>query len=119
VPGLDVAFQLTNGRGVQVLEEQFLDTGRPLDPEGTPSEVEARLAVPPVLPAGDYTVGVRIGSSYETLVDEPRALTFRLWPLPDDGSGAVERNRAVQPEVDWEIEVEPAPTRVEVGRDER
>lgn len=119
VPGLDVAFQLTNGRGVQVIEEQFLDTGKPLEPDLLPSEVEVRLVVPPVLPAGDYTVGVRIGSSYETVVEEPRALTFRLWPRPDDGSGAVERSRAVQPEVDWEIEVERAATRVEVGRDER
>jgi ABC-2 type transport system ATP-binding protein/lipopolysaccharide transport system ATP-binding protein len=104
VPGLDVAMSLQNQSGVQVLEEDWaLDTGGVLVPERLPQEYEARLRVPSVLPAGDYFAGFWIGSSYETVIYQPQALAFRLWPRPDELSTALERNRLVQPGVEWEL----------------
>jgi ABC-type polysaccharide/polyol phosphate transport system ATPase subunit len=102
IPGIDVALSLTNQQGVQVLDQVWsLDTGQGLDPDRVPAEYEAKLTVPPVLAAGDYIVGVWIGTRYDVLVEE-QALRFRLWPHPDDQS-KLERNRVVQPDVRWDV----------------
>jgi ABC-type polysaccharide/polyol phosphate transport system ATPase subunit len=104
IPGLDFAVSLQNERGVQLLEEDWgLDTDSSLVPERVPETYEARLRVPPVLPAGDYLMGVWIGTRFETFVYE-QPLTFRIWPSPDDRSDSVERNRVVQPAVAWTME---------------
>jgi len=108
IPGIDVTFTLQNQQGVQVLDEVWgLDTGDSLSPEHVPAEYEARLTVPPLLAAGDYVVGVLIGTRYDVLVEE-QALGFRLWPHPEDQSKALARNRVLQPRVQWEVRaVEP------------
>jgi ABC-type polysaccharide/polyol phosphate transport system ATPase subunit len=110
IPGLDIAFSLTNQQGVQVLDQVWgLDTGSALDPDRVPVEYEARMTVPPILAAGDYILGVWIGTRFDVLLEE-QALRFRLWPHPDDQSKALERNRVVQPDVGWEVRPV-APTR--------
>jgi ABC-type polysaccharide/polyol phosphate transport system ATPase subunit len=104
VPGLDVAVSLQNRAGVQVLEEDWaLDTGGVLVPDRLPQQFEARVRIPPVLPAGDYFAGCWIGSTYETVVYEPQALGFTLWPRSDERAKALERNRIVQPGVEWDL----------------
>jgi Wzt C-terminal domain len=104
VPGLDVAVSLQNRAGVQVLEEDWaLDTGGVLVPDRLPQQFEARVKIPPVLPAGDYFAGCWIGSTYETVVYEPQALSFTLWPRADERAKALERNRIVQPGVEWDL----------------
>jgi ABC-type polysaccharide/polyol phosphate transport system ATPase subunit len=104
IPGLDVAVSLQNHAGVQLLEEDWaLDTGGVLVPAQYPQAYEATVKVPAVLPAGDYFAGCWIGSSYETVVYEPQALGFRLWPRPDERAKALERNRVVQPGVEWNL----------------
>ncbi len=90
-------------RGVQLLDEYWGDTGGVLVPERFPQAYEARVQVPPVLPAGEYFAGYWIGSRYETLIHEPQALAFRLWPRPDERTDALERNRVVQPGVEWSV----------------
>jgi ABC-2 type transport system ATP-binding protein/lipopolysaccharide transport system ATP-binding protein len=110
IPGLDVSLSLQNQKGVQVLEEVWgVDTGKTLVPGRVPAEYEAALSIPPILAAGDYVVGVWIGTRYDTFVRE-QALGFRLWPHPDDGSKALVRDRVVQPRVEWEVRtIEPRP----------
>jgi ABC-type polysaccharide/polyol phosphate transport system ATPase subunit len=103
IPGLDFALSLQNQRGVQVLEEDWgLDTDSSLVPQRVPETYEARLRVPPVLPAGEYMVGVWIGTRFETFVYE-QPFGFRLWPSRDDQSEFMERNRVVQPSVEWSV----------------
>lgn len=103
IPRIDVALSLTNQQGVQVLDQAWgVDTGNTLDAQQVPTEYEARLTIPPLLAAGDYIVGVWIGTPYDVLLDE-QALRFRLWPHPDDRSKALERNRVVQPDVRWDV----------------
>jgi ABC-type multidrug transport system ATPase subunit len=104
VPGLNISISVQNQAGIQLLDEDWgLDTGGVLVPEGYPQQYEARVTIPPVLPAGDYFAGCWIGSSYETVVYEPQALGFRLWSRSDERAKALERNRAVQPGVEWEV----------------
>jgi ABC-2 type transport system ATP-binding protein/lipopolysaccharide transport system ATP-binding protein len=76
VPGLDLAAYLLNSRGIEVLNEAWSDTA----PERMfrPGEYVASLEVPPLLNVGEYTVGVWVGTAYETLLQEMTVRRFRL-----------------------------------------
>ena len=108
VPGLDVAVHLYNSRGVEVLSEAWGDTvfDRPNDP----AEYVARLQIPPLLNVGDYTVGVWIGTRYDTFVQETALRRFRL-----EGDVRGRPRRVMRLDLPWEVrEVEggdqPLPT---------
>lgn len=103
IPALSVAFVLENREGVPVLDEDWgADTGGVLLPLALPQEYEVRLTVPPALAAGEYVVAFWIGTAYENIARR-EALSFRLWPRPDDTSEAIERARVAQPGVDWQL----------------
>jgi ABC-type polysaccharide/polyol phosphate transport system ATPase subunit len=103
IPGLDLAVYLRNRQGVQILSENWSDTGSAPQPSSVPERYDVRLTIPPLLVAGDYIVGVWGGSDVDTFIHRD-VLTFRLWPAPEDGEGALERRRLVQPpSVRWEI----------------
>jgi ABC-type polysaccharide/polyol phosphate transport system ATPase subunit len=103
LPLVDVALSVQDRRGIRVLEEVWgRDSGGVLTIDHAPQEIEATLTVPPLLPAGDYVLGVWIGSSYETFLEQ-EALRFKIWPRPDDPAGAVERDRVAQPHVQWRV----------------
>ncbi len=103
IPGIDISLSLRNQQGVQVLNEDWgMDTGGTLVATTVPAQYEAKLTIPPILPAGDYMVGVWIGTRYDTFVYE-HALGFRLWPHPNDPSMTLDRNRVVQPPVEWDV----------------
>ena len=104
VPGLNISISVRNQTGVQLLDEDWgLDTGGVLVPERYPQEYEARVKVPAVFPEGDYFAGCWIGSSYETVAFEPQALGFHLWSRPEERMNTLERNRVVQPGVEWDV----------------
>jgi hypothetical protein len=67
-----------------------------------PSEVDVALSVPPILPAGDYLLGVWIGSSYDSFLEQ-EVLRFRVWPKAEDPADDLDRDRVVQPPVQWEV----------------
>jgi ABC-type polysaccharide/polyol phosphate transport system ATPase subunit len=102
-PSLDMAFVLQNRQGVRLLDEDWsVDTGDALIADVVPREYEARLTVPPVLPAGEYIVVFWLGSAYVTYF-YGEAMTFRLLARPDDPLHAVERDRVVQPATAWSV----------------
>lgn len=76
IPGLDVATFVTNLRGVEVINEALSDVSsqRP----AASGEYVARVDVPPVLAAGEYVIGVWLGTAYEVYVQEMTALRLRL-----------------------------------------
>jgi ABC-type polysaccharide/polyol phosphate transport system ATPase subunit len=76
VPGLDLAAYLLNSRGVEVLNEAWSDTA--LVRASRPGEYVASLEVPSLLNVGEYTVGIWIGTAYETLLQEMTVHRFRL-----------------------------------------
>jgi ABC-type polysaccharide/polyol phosphate transport system ATPase subunit len=80
LPLVDVALAVRDRRGITVVDEVWgADTGATLAVEDVPAEFEARVTLPPLLPVGDFVLGVWIGSSYETFLEE-EALRFRVWP---------------------------------------
>lgn len=73
--GLDVAVYITNVRGVRILDEVLSDSLADRFPVGTH---QVALELPPVLNVGEHTVGVWIGTSTTTLVEERAATAFEL-----------------------------------------
>ncbi len=100
---LDLGISVRDRRGIVVLDEIWgADTGRTFEVGSSPQELLARLTMPPILPAGDYVLSVWLGSAYDTLLNE-EALRFRVWAKADDNAGSLERDRVVQPSVEWRI----------------
>jgi ABC-type polysaccharide/polyol phosphate transport system ATPase subunit len=109
LPLVDLAFSIQDRRGIRVLEEVWgLDTGGVLTIDDPPQEVEARLTIPPVLPSGDYVLGVWLGSDYDGKLLDLEALRFRVWPRPEDPADVIERDRVAQPAVEWDVRRIPA-----------
>ena len=88
-PGFDLAVSVSGRTGIRILEEALSSQpGR--RPEEEPGRYRARVVVPPVLRAGEYTVNVWAGSAYDDdLVWEENILTFRLEGNPGDRSDRV------------------------------
>ena len=57
----------------------------------------ARVAVPPVLPAGEYSVSAWVGTAYETVAWEADALGFRL------EGGSNRSDRLLQLDLPWDV----------------
>jgi ABC-type polysaccharide/polyol phosphate transport system ATPase subunit len=103
VGGLDVGVHVVTARGIRVLDERWSDHGESAASANGTGVWELSVLIPPVLAAADYTVGVSISSPYQTFLDE-EVLSFRIWPRPDDRRELIERNRVVQPPVEWRLE---------------
>jgi ABC-type polysaccharide/polyol phosphate transport system ATPase subunit len=103
LPVVAVALSVQNQRGLRVLDEVWGEHGGDvLRIDDPPHEIEAAITVPPILPAGDYLLGVWIGSSYDSFLEQ-EVLRFRVWPRAEDTAGALERDRIVEPPVRWEV----------------
>jgi ABC-type polysaccharide/polyol phosphate transport system ATPase subunit len=103
IGAVDFGISLVNSRGSCLIEDYWSDThlaGLPVRPLGS---YEARVDIPPVLPADDYTLGVWIGTEYEDLFKADHLLTFRLWPRPDDRSELIGRKRLLQLPLSWRV----------------
>src|SRR5205823_12431094 len=61
-----------------------------------PGEYEITAVVPPCLNVGDYVVGVWLGTSYETFLDDPAVATLRL-----EGSISNRPERLVELPLEW------------------
>jgi ABC-2 type transport system ATP-binding protein/lipopolysaccharide transport system ATP-binding protein len=85
-----------NASGLRVLDEAWSDTeGRRPDRPGT---YTVRISVPPVLNVGAYTIGIWVGTRYDTLLFEPAAATFRL-----EGSTKGRPERAIELHLPWQL----------------
>jgi ABC-2 type transport system ATP-binding protein/lipopolysaccharide transport system ATP-binding protein len=99
---LDAAIFVLNRNGVRVINENVSDTGKRLG--GPPQAYRIRFAVPPVLAAGDYVVGVWIGNEDQRFVRD-ELLRLTVLPLPDDHQDSV--HGLVRPDVRWSVRTEP------------
>lgn len=102
IPGLDLALWVTSSAGTRVLDEAWSD--QPTLPElpMTPGRHEVTLELPPLLPAGDYVVGVWLGTELHTYVFED-VLAATVMPRADDRGEWASRDRVVQPETAWSL----------------
>ena len=96
VPGLGVGIYINTRKGVEVINEGWFDTERQRPNDR--GKYVARLDFPPILNAGEYIVGVWMGTMYETLVDLPTALAFRL-----GGDSSDRPKRAVVLGLPWTV----------------
>ena len=101
VPGFDVAVYLVSRQGVRVVDEAWSDR-RAEATADEPGEYEVQLTLPPILAAGDYALGVWLGTAYDTLFDR-EVLSFHLWPSDEESQEAAERRRLVRPDADWRV----------------
>ena len=103
LPVVSVALSVQDQRGIRVLDEVWGEHGSGvLTIDDPPREVDVALTIPPVLPAGDYLLGVWIGSSYDSFLEQ-EVLRFRVWPRAEDPADELDRDRVVQPPVRWRV----------------
>lgn len=94
LPGMDCAIYVTTRAGTRVFDEMWSDkvAQRPAGP----GEYEVSAVIPPCLNVGDYVVGVWLGTSYETFLDDPAVATLRL-----EGSNRNRPERLVELPLTW------------------
>ncbi len=110
VADLNLAVSVQTMRGLRVLEEALSD--HPPAPLDRPGEYLARLTIPPLLNAGDYIVGVWVGTDFETFAWVEDAVTLHL-----EGVVHGRPDRVVQLGLPWDIG--PAPADVSSSTDQR
>ncbi len=99
LPRLDLALYVINADGVRVLDDALSDHGESLPGRG---RQVVTVSIPPLLRAGDYTLGVWIGDDYEQLFDA-EVLAFTVRPRPEDREEHLLRQRLVQPTLGWRV----------------
>jgi len=95
VPDLNIAVSVQSLRGLRVLDEALadhppVDLGR--------GEYAARLTIPPVLNAGDYVVGVWMGTDFEEFAWVEHAASVHL-----EGGVNGRADRVIQLRLPWEV----------------
>jgi ABC-2 type transport system ATP-binding protein/lipopolysaccharide transport system ATP-binding protein len=100
VPSLDLAVYLLATDGSRILDESWSEQEGfpPLAAE--PGEYAVRIVVPPLLRAGDYVLGVWLGTEH-TDYHQSETLALSVVPRVDDRQAALTRPRVVQPLVRW------------------
>ncbi len=107
ITDVNVAFMLVDELGAMIIDDDVRD--RPIGNElsGEPGLYVVSATIPPVLRAGTYTLRTWIGNDYEDSV-QLDLLRIRVAPRAEDPKGFLERTRAVQPEIEWNVRREPA-----------
>jgi ABC-type polysaccharide/polyol phosphate transport system ATPase subunit len=100
IPALDVGFYIADSMGLRVLED-MLRVAEPASGLGSsPGEAEIAVALPGVLRADDYLVGVYVYSGHDYyVVEEP--LRFRVAPAPGESEDGL--RPAVRPQLRWSV----------------
>jgi ABC-type polysaccharide/polyol phosphate transport system ATPase subunit len=94
LPGIDCAIYVATRAGTRVFDEMWSD--RVARRPAGPGEYEVTAVIPPCLNVGDYVVGVWLGTSYETFLDDPAVATLRL-----EGSVSDRPERLVELPLEW------------------
>ena len=96
---IDASIFLIDRHGARIINENLSDAGATMT--GTAPAYRLSVTIPPLLGAGEYVVGIWLGSTRELLfLDEVLTLTVR--PLPEDRQGLM--HGSVRPSVRWDVE---------------
>ena len=99
-PGLDLAVYVLDDQGRRIIDDALSDhTGIPSVAGG----LSTTVTLPPILRAGDYALGVWMGTPHEEYLDA-EVHAFTVAPRGEDRDEGVRRRRLVQPPVEWEID---------------
>jgi Wzt C-terminal domain len=111
VPDLNMYVWVIASDGNVMLSEAWSDQpGLPPLAE-RPGTYLVRLRFPPVLRAGDYVLGIWLGTQYVNFFSQ-EAITFSVAPRADDRQESIARRRMIQPQVTWSSERVSSPTPV-------
>jgi ABC-2 type transport system ATP-binding protein/lipopolysaccharide transport system ATP-binding protein len=100
-PGLDLAVYLLDEQGHRVIDDALSDHAAL--PAGGAARHTVSVTLPPILRAGDYAVGVWIGTAHEEYLDT-EVHAFKVAPRGGDKDEAMQRRRLVQPPVQWRVD---------------
>lgn len=100
-PGLDLAVYVLDEHGHRVIDDALSDHAA--FPEGGADRYSITATLPPILRAGDYAVGVWIGTTHEEYLDAS-VHAFTIAPSERDKEEAMRRRRLVQPPVEWRVD---------------
>src|SRR5260221_7922716 len=96
---IDASIFLIDHHGTRIVNENLSYVTETIS--GPPDTYRIRVMMPPVLTAGDYTVGVWLGNNDE-LVFRGEILRPSVLPLPEDGDQSL--YGTVRPSVRWSVE---------------
>jgi len=108
LPDIDVALIVVDELGAVIFDDAVRDRASVGTLSGEPGVYVVSATIPPVLRAGRYLVRGWIGNRYESSVDHD-LLQIRIAPRTEDPREFMERTRAVQPEIDWQVKRQPLP----------
>jgi ABC-2 type transport system ATP-binding protein/lipopolysaccharide transport system ATP-binding protein len=97
VPGLDVGCLLRNAAGAVLLDELMSDGEAPSIAEA--GRYRVRCTIPPVLPPGEYSIGVVLGTHYELIDSREDAVAFTI-----DGDDLGRTQRMFKLGLPWDVE---------------
>jgi ABC-type polysaccharide/polyol phosphate transport system ATPase subunit len=96
-PGLDVGVQIHTATGLNLLDEYSIEGGQ-LDLSG-PGHYVLSLELPAVLPPGDYSIGVWLGTKYEEFERHEFAVAFSV-----DGDDGDAPQRLMRLGLPWTVQ---------------
>jgi hypothetical protein len=105
--GLDVAFWVMNHEGLRIVDERLSDGAGRAAPLGVPGAHDVRLDLPGLLPAGEYVVGLWLGTDERDYYNS-EVVEVRVVPRPEDPQEFTQRRRAVAPGARWSSRVRDA-----------
>lgn len=102
VHGLDVAIWVNNSGGTRIIDEAFGDARSHRGTLDQPGVREVTMSIPPVLPPGEYTIGVWLGTPDDEFLDQG-LLSVQIVQRLDDSPELARRARMAAPPVAWDI----------------
>ena len=96
---LDLAIYVLDAEGRRIIDDALSDRREPV----TRETESMTVTLPPVLRAGDYALGVWMGTAHEEYLDA-EVLAFTIRPRSEDRAESLRRPRVVQPPVEWSVE---------------
>lgn len=104
--GLNLSVFVTSNSGTRIIDEAWHDQpGLPQLPQVAGVHTVS-VRMPPVLPAGDYSVGVWLGTEFMDYV-YGELLAMTVIPRPSDRGEFTHRNRVVQLGAEWTVTSQP------------
>lgn len=102
-PGLEAAVWILDSRGRRVLDEGLFDVAELAGRLDEPGRYDVDLDLPGILPAGEYVLGVWLGSE-AGVVRDGEVLRFRVLPSAHDRAELVTRRRVLGPVGRWIVD---------------
>jgi ABC-2 type transport system ATP-binding protein/lipopolysaccharide transport system ATP-binding protein len=102
VHDLDVAIWVNNSGGMRIIDEAFGDVRNNRGALDQPGVHEVTMTIPPVLPPGEYTIGVWLGTPDDEFLDQG-LLSVQIVQRLDDSPELARRARMAAPPVVWDM----------------